>query len=187
MKKYILKIVVALAVIPFVMTSCLDSDYTPPDYEAILSENLALVDKTQLAADKIIIDDSLEQWGVNGVFTEQRGGVRYTIQQLGTGEKPRLDAVIKVKYKAILLKEGPDGIPFDKNEDGMEQFLYNLIMGWQTALPNFPAGSRFTLYIPSGLAYGPADIKDNNGDIVIPKNSNLLFEIELLAVANPAQ
>jgi FKBP-type peptidyl-prolyl cis-trans isomerase len=36
------------------------------------------------------------------------------------------------------------------------------------------------LYIPSGLGYGPNDVKNQNtGDIVIPKNSNLIFEIQL--------
>lgn len=181
MKKYIFKIAVAIAVIPFVLTSCLDSDYTPTDYNAILTENLALVNQTQLAADKLIIDDSLDNWGVTGVFVEPRAGVRYTVQQLGTGPKPTLESVIVVKYAAKLLKNGPNATPFDDNDE-LQINLYNLILGWQTTLPTLPSGSKVTLYVPSGLAYGPNDIKNNNGDIVVPKNSNLVFDIELLGV-----
>jgi FKBP-type peptidyl-prolyl cis-trans isomerase FkpA len=181
MKKYIFKIAVAIAVIPFVLTSCLDSDYTPPDYNAKLTENLALVNQTKLASDKEVIDDSLALWGVTGVQIEPRAGVRYTIQELGTGPKPLLESVIVVKYKAKFLKDGPNGVPFDDNDE-LQINLFSLILGWQTTLPLIPQGSKVTLYVPSGLAYGPEDIRNNNGDIVVPKDSNLVFEVELLGV-----
>jgi FKBP-type peptidyl-prolyl cis-trans isomerase len=183
MKKHILKFALVVAVIPFVLSSCLDSDYTPPDYDAILTENLSLVNKVKLDDDKEYIDSTLQAWEVNGVYVEPRAGVRYTIQQLGTGEKPVLSSVIVVKYAAKLMSEGEEAIPFDDN-DNMQINLYNLILGWRTTLPLIPAGSTITLYVPSGLAYGPNDIRNNDGDIVVPKNSNLVFEIELLAVYN---
>jgi FKBP-type peptidyl-prolyl cis-trans isomerase FkpA len=181
MKKYILKIAVAIAIIPFVLTSCLDTDYTPPDYNAILAEELALVNQTKLTSDKQVIDDSLAKWGVNGVQIEPRAGVRYTVQQLGTGAKPLLESVVVVKYKAKLLKNGLEGLPFDSG-DNLQINLFSLILGWRTTLPLFPEGSKVTLFVPSGLAYGPNDIKNSNGDIVVPKDSNLVFEIELLGV-----
>jgi FKBP-type peptidyl-prolyl cis-trans isomerase FkpA len=181
MKKYIVKFVVAFAVIPFVLSSCLDSDYTPPDYEQILSNNLGAVDKVQLDKDKEIIDDSLADWGVTGVQIETRGGVRYTIQQVGTGAKPVLANYISVKYKVRLMQQGPDAIPFDES-DNLNYELFRLILGWQTTLPLLPVGTRATLYVPSGLAYGPFDQKNTNGDIVVPKNSNLIFDIELLGI-----
>jgi FKBP-type peptidyl-prolyl cis-trans isomerase len=181
MKKYIFKIAVAIAVIPFVLSSCLDSDYTPPDYNALLTENLSLVNQAKLNSDKQVIDDSLEKWEVTGVYVEPRVGVRYTIQELGTGPKPILESVVVVKYKAKLLSAGKEALPFDSNEQ-LERNLFNLILGWQTTLPLIPQGSKVTFYIPSGLAYGPVDVKNNNGDIVVPRDSNLVFEIELLAV-----
>jgi FKBP-type peptidyl-prolyl cis-trans isomerase FkpA len=181
MKKYIFKIAVAVAVIPLVLTSCLDTNYTPPDYEAELAAKLAVVDQTKLASDKLVIDDSLAQWQVSGVSVEPRAGVRYTVQQLGTGPKPTLGSIVAVKYKAKFLKDGPNGEPFD-DSDQMDINLFQLIVGWQTTLPLIPQGSKVTLYIPSGLAYGPKDITGNNGDIIVPKNSNLIFEVELLAV-----
>jgi|SRR5215216_5818289 len=184
MKKYILKIVGLLAVLPFVLTACLDSDYTPPDYDAIFSSNLAAVDPVQLAKDKQAIDDSLENWEIGNVLIEPRSGVRYTIEQLGTGPKPVLAGAIAANYEGRLLVHGPGGEPFDEG-DNMQQYLYNLILGWRAVLPLLPEGTHATLYIPSGLAYGPEDQKDQNGDIVLAKNSIFIFKIELVGVANP--
>jgi FKBP-type peptidyl-prolyl cis-trans isomerase len=53
-----------------------------------------------------------------------------------------------------------------------------LILGWLLVLPTVPAGSKLTLYIPSGLGYGEAG--GANGKI--PSNANLIFEIEFVAI-----
>lgn len=183
MKMHQVKFLFLIASVAVVFSSCLDTDQPVIDYDNVLAQNLASVNKTQLAADEIIIEDSLELFGVNltEVKIDPKGRVRYTIQQLGTGAKPTVNSVINVKYKGRLLKNGPDGVVFDEN-DNLEYYLRDLIMGWQTALPLLPNGTKATLYIPSGVAYGPVDVKDQQGDIVIPKNSNLIFEIELINV-----
>jgi FKBP-type peptidyl-prolyl cis-trans isomerase len=190
MKKAHVKISMLITAVAFVVSSCLDNNnYTPPDYDAILTSNLAAVDQAQLTIDKTIIDDSLQRvnWEVQptSIMYDLKGGVRYTIQTLGTGAKPTLTSYIKAKYKAKLLANGPDDTPpaFDTN-DNLQINLFSLILGWQTALPNLPQGTKATLYIPSGLAYGNVDVKDSDGDIVVPKNSNLIFEIELVTVSN---
>jgi FKBP-type peptidyl-prolyl cis-trans isomerase FkpA len=36
------------------------------------------------------------------------------------------------------------------------------------------------LYIPPTLGYGSREIKDNLGNVIIPANSILIFDIELL-------
>ncbi|MFO0265768.1 MAG: FKBP-type peptidyl-prolyl cis-trans isomerase, partial [Cyclobacteriaceae bacterium] len=55
--------------------------------------------------------------------------------------------------------------------------LSNLIRGWQIAFPNFPVGTRATLYIPSSLGYGP-----QGSPPTIPANANLIFEVELVGI-----
>ena len=45
-----------------------------------------------------------------------------------------------------------------------------------------PEGTVVTLYIPSGYGYGPNDLRGNSGTVIIPADSNLIFEIELIAV-----
>ena len=182
MKKQLLRIVVVLGTLPFVFPSCLDSpEVTPVDYDAVLQQNLSYVNWTQWKADTTAIEQFLEDNEITDVLIDPKGGVRYTVDVLGTGEKPRVKDGIAMKYEVILMSKGMEGIPFDDG-DRLEAYLYNLILGMQTALPLIPEGSEVTLFLPSSLAYGPDDVKNSNGDIVIPKNSNLIFKLELLQV-----
>ncbi|NJM26827.1 MAG: hypothetical protein HC859_16510 [Bacteroidia bacterium] len=61
-------------------------------------------------------------------------------------------------------------------------FLSDLIVGWKLVLPLLPNGTKATLYIPSGFGYGNNTIRDENNEIVIPPNSILIFEVELINV-----
>ena len=54
-----------------------------------------------------------------------------------------------------------------------------LIPGWQTALREMPAGARWRVVIPAEQAYGA----EGAGDL-IPPNAPLVFEVELLEVAD---
>jgi len=178
-------LMLAMAIgLPFIFAACLDTSVPTPDYNQDLANELAVVDQTRLTADLAIIDDSLDnEWQVTGVLTEPKG-VRYTIETLGTGPKPVLASYIGVNYKGRLLTEGRAGDVFDQSPaGGVGLDLFRLIAGWRTVLPLIPQGSKVTLYIPSGLGYGIIDRKNGSGDIVIPKNSNLIFEIELLSVS----
>lgn len=188
MKKYLFNTGIALLGIALIFSSCINSDYTPPDYDAILQNNLDAVDKTQLTKDKAHIDDSLfNNWKYTNVQIDPMGGVRYRVTTLGTGVKPTLTSNILIRYKGMLLDSGRNSTPFDQNQSPTEFFpLYNLIAGMQTAMQLIPEGSVVTLYIPSGLGYGPYDrINPTTNKIVIPKNSNLIFELTLLQVNNP--
>ena len=51
-----------------------------------------------------------------------------------------------------------------------------LIRGWEKGIINQPAGSKLTLIIPSALGYGPQDLG------IIPANSSLIFDIEIVSV-----
>jgi FKBP-type peptidyl-prolyl cis-trans isomerase len=44
------------------------------------------------------------------------------------------------------------------------------------------AGGKRRLTIPPLLGYGDRDIKSSAGEVVIPANSTLVYEIELLSV-----
>lgn len=171
---------VLLVLAATLFSGCLKSE-DPISPEDALAQALASVNQTQLTTDLGIIDDSLERWNLSSSVLEEPEGVRYTIQSLGTGPKPTLSSIITVKYKAILLKDGREGEPFDES-DNLQFNLYGLIIGFQTTVPLLPKGTKATLYVPSGYAYGPTDVKDNSGKIVVPKNSNLIFEIELVDV-----
>lgn len=180
MKKGKLLIALLSITLPFVFVACLDSDVESVDYDLMLQNELDAVDQTRLAADEATIDDELELWEIQDVQIEPQG-VRYVIQTLGTGSKPVLTSTITLKYKGRLLA---DSVIFDQG-DNLQIKLYQLIIGLQTTLPLLPEGTKATLFIPSGLAYGSTDVLDSSsGEILIPKDSNLIFEIELVGVVD---
>src|SRR6266568_3950666 len=56
-----------------------------------------------------------------------------------------------------------------------------VIKGWTEALQLMPVGSKWQLFIPSDLAYGP------NGRPSIPPSSTLLFDLELISIKEPVK
>ncbi len=125
----------------------------------------------QLEADGVAIDGYL---ATNNISAQtDASGLRYVITSLGSGPKPTLSNTIRVKYKGMLLSNGQI---FDQANSAVEFPLSNLIQGWKIGFQLLPEGSKATLYIPSGLAYGA------KASGSIPPNSNLIFEVELFKV-----
>jgi len=112
--------------------------------------------------------------------TQHESGVFYIINNQGTGSSPTVCSNITVKYTGRIL----DGNVFDSNTTvtGAKFELGRLILGWQRVLPVLKTGGSITLYIPPSLGFGTEVIKDNNGSVIIPANSYLKFDIELLDV-----
>lgn len=143
-----------------------------------LDEFLNNVDESLLNVELAVIDDSLAAWDLSEQVLIEPNGVRYIVHTEGSGIKPKLNNVMRVKYSGKVLSTG---IEFDSNEN-LELLLYALIAGFQTTMPLIPEGSSITMYIPSVYGYGDQDVLDSQGSIVIPKNSNLIFDVELFEV-----
>jgi FKBP-type peptidyl-prolyl cis-trans isomerase len=155
------------------MAGCLEG-YEPKTEEQVLQDYLKSIDKTKLAADVAAIDDSLSKWSL--VAQVEPNGVRYIVHELGTGPQPNLRSWITFDYSGKFLTTKAI---FDEGQDA-QSYLSGLIAGWQTTLPLLPAGTKATLYIPSGLAYGAVGAKDPaTGAVIVPPNSNIIFDIEL--------
>jgi FKBP-type peptidyl-prolyl cis-trans isomerase len=122
----------------------------------------------QLAEDVAAIDSYLAANSIDAV--KDSSGIRYVIHTDGTGPLPIRANCIQVNYTGKLLS---DGSQFD-SKSNFKYPLGLMITGWQVVLPKIHQGSKVTLYIPSGYAYGSAK---QDG---IPANSNLIFDIELL-------
>ncbi|HNR56350.1 MAG TPA: FKBP-type peptidyl-prolyl cis-trans isomerase, partial [Flavobacteriales bacterium] len=60
-----------------------------------------------------------------------------------------------------------------------EMAVNQWIPGFVEALQMMPAGSKWKLFIPSDLAYGPA------GNGRIPANAALVFDLEVIEVKKP--
>lgn len=168
---------VALVSMVVTFSGCLKTEepITPEDN---LKLELANVDKAQLEIDFKIIDDSLTRWALTPGILKEPNGVRYEVKTMGTGVKPSLSNKIRIKYSGRLLSTGTI---FDSSPS-TDFYLYLLVTGFQTTMPLIPKGSVVTFYIPSGYGYGPYDFKDNSGNVLIPKNSNLIFDVEFLNI-----
>ena len=99
----------------------------------------------------------------------------------GTGEEAVLHASVKVHYTGRLL----DGTKFDSSLDRNEPFGFTIgfqqvIQGWELGVVGMRVGGKRELTIPPELAYG-----DRAAGELIPANSTLKFEIELLEVQGP--
>ena len=103
-------------------------------------------------------------------------GVFYVNTQEGTGTAtPTVCSTISFQYKGSFT----NGTVFD-GPSALTYPLGNLIAGWQVIIPKMRKGGKTTMYIPPSLGYGPNDLKDNNGNVIIPGNSILIFDIELV-------
>ncbi len=113
--------------------------------------------------------------------TPHTSGAFYSVTAPGTGINPSICSSITVKYVGTLI---PTGAQFDASTaaTGVTFALGQLIVGWQKVLPVLKVGGVITLYVPPSLGYGQQNVRDSNGNIVIPGNSYLKFTIELLNV-----
>jgi FKBP-type peptidyl-prolyl cis-trans isomerase FkpA len=138
--------------------------------------SLAISAETQLAIDLDKIDTFLAE---NGITAQQHeSGLRYVVHQPGTGVKAGPDKCIEVSFLLRLLGESDI---FDE-EAGFRVPLNNqLILGWRIGLKELGKGGSMTLYVPSGLAYGPSGRR--TADKTIPANQCLVFDIELTNLA----
>ncbi|MFA5683529.1 MAG: FKBP-type peptidyl-prolyl cis-trans isomerase [Lysobacteraceae bacterium] len=103
-------------------------------------------------------------------------GLQYLVVTEGKGAKPASTDTVKVHYTGTLL----DGTKFDSSVDRGEpaQFALNAVIpGWTEALQLMPVGSKYTLWIPSDLAYG-----DRGTPGPIGPNATLKFDVELLEI-----
>lgn len=103
-------------------------------------------------------------------------GLQYKVLKSGSGESPEANDVVKVHYHGTLT----NGEKFDSSVDRGEpaEFPVNrVIPGWTEALQLMKPGDKWQLVIPAKLAYGP-----EGRPPVIPPNSVLVFDVELLEV-----
>ncbi len=109
--------------------------------------------------------------------------LRYVDVQTGTGDTAAAGNFLTVHYTGWLAK---DGTKFDSSVDRGEpitfqQGAHRVIPGWDQGFEGMKVGGKRRLYIPYQLAYG-----DSGRPPVIPPQSDLIFDIELVAAgANP--
>jgi len=114
-----------------------------------------------------------------GVVTTA-SGLQYKVLRAGKGAKPKLEDTVTTHYRGTLI----NGTEFDSSYSRNEPVSFpvkGVIPGWTEALQLMETGSKWQLFIPSDLAYGP---KGAGG--VIGPNETLIFEVELLSIGPAA-
>lgn len=118
--------------------------------------------------------------------TEPQEALLVTDVVKGIGDEALPGLVVVVHYTGWLYdRAAPEqrGRKFDSSRDRGQPFSFPLgaghvIKGWEQGVPGMKVGGLRRLVIPPSLAYGSRNI--DNG--LIPPNSTLMFEVELLAI-----
>ena len=129
-------------------------------------------DENKAAGEAFLAENGAKE----GVITTD-SGLQYKVISAGEGAKPAATDTVEVHYAGTLI----DGTEFDSSykRGSTVSFPVNgVIPGWTEALQLMPVGSKWQLYIPSGLAYGPG----GTGGGPIGPNATLIFEVELVAI-----
>jgi len=103
-------------------------------------------------------------------------GLQYKVLQAGSGVMPAADSKVEVHYRGSLI----NGTEFDSSYKRGEPASFpvnGVIAGWTEALQLMKEGAKWHLVIPANLAYG-----DRGAPPMIPPNSTLVFDVELLKV-----
>lgn len=110
--------------------------------------------------------------------TETASGLQYRILAPATGAHPTEADVAVVNYEGRLL----DGTTFDKSTQPVPMPVASVVPGFSQALKLMAKGEKIRVWIPAGLAYGPEEQRDGEGKVVIPANSTIQFDIELIGI-----
>ncbi|OQP39765.1 hypothetical protein A4H97_16195 [Niastella yeongjuensis] len=124
-------------------------------------------------AEQQAVKDYLNSSNVTTALKDS-SGLYYEIMDGGSGSgAPGLCSQVELSYTGQLT----NGHVFDQATTAFT--LGATIEGLRQGLPLIQKGGHIKLYIPPTLAYGSTDVKDNNGAVIIPANSILIFDITM--------
>ena len=122
--------------------------------------------------------DGTDGGGAVGDTIKTKSGLMYVDHKIGDGKVAKAGDMVLVHYTGTL----KNGEKFDSSVDRGKPFPFPLgqgkvIKGWDEGVAGMKEGGKRTLIIPPNLAYG-----EDGSPPVIPPNSTLIFEVELLKV-----
>jgi peptidylprolyl isomerase len=112
--------------------------------------------------------------------TTTPSGLSFEDTKVGEGASPSKGQTCVMHYTGWLWDGTSKGAKFDSSVDRGRPFTFpigqgRVIKGWDEGVADMKVGGKRTLIIPPALGYGAAGAGG-----VIPPNSTLLFEVELL-------
>lgn len=114
-------------------------------------------------------------------YKTTKDGLKYAILQEGTGAQPDSGDLVTVNYSGYIEK---DSTKFDSSVERDEPYTFRqgskmVMPGWEEGIALLKKGGKARFIIPPALGYG------NRPNRMIPPNSTLIFDVELLDVKKP--
>ena len=111
------------------------------------------------------------------------GGVTIETLTEGKGPSPTTTDIALINYKGML----GSGKVFDQGQ-GVPMPVTGVVPGFSTALQAMQAGGKYRVRIPAAQAYGAEEKRNQQtGEVVIPANSDLVFEVDMLEFRSQAE
>ncbi|MNQ48391.1 FKBP-type 22 kDa peptidyl-prolyl cis-trans isomerase [compost metagenome] len=139
-------------------------------------ERMTALNAENAKAGKKFLEDNGKREGV----VTTASGLQYEIVKKAEGAQPKATDVVTVHYEGKLT----DGTVFDSSiqrGSPIDLPVNGVIPGWVEGLQLMHVGEKVKLFIPSELAYG-----EQSPSPAIPANSVLVFDLELIAIKDPA-
>ncbi len=134
-------------------------------------QDAKIINERHMAEQKEFLENFAKEKNVKVL----ENGAMIKLSKKGKGRTPSASSKVKVHYEGKLI----DGTKFDSSYDRNAPFttvLTNVISCWTKGVQQMRPGAKATLVCPAETAYG------NRPAGIIPPNSALIFEVELLEV-----
>jgi len=146
-----------------------------PKINSFAQARLTKLAAAEKASSKTFIDAAAAEPGA----TRAASGLVYRELAAGTGPSPKATDNVKVNYRGTLV----NGTEFDSSYKAgkpLDIGLNQVIPCWTEGVARMKVGGKSKLVCPSEIAYG------DQGRPSIPPGATLVFEIELMAINQPA-
>ncbi|HEX5521337.1 MAG TPA: FKBP-type peptidyl-prolyl cis-trans isomerase [Longimicrobiaceae bacterium] len=150
-----LRSLIPLALSGLALTACLDTKNTGPQCQELPALSGTTVGDTLVIA----------------------SGLKVLDTQLGTGAEVRTCQLMRVRYAGFL----EDSTQFDSGTFDFVPGFHEVIRGFEQGVIGMKVGGSRRLVIPPSLGYGPRGATDNLGNVVIPPNATLIFDVHAVA------
>lgn len=140
----------------------------------LIGEPATLAEQQQNAIVNYAIDEIIP-------LQRTRSGLFYRILDPGNGQPLEWGDYLSAHYKGYLL----DGRVFDssyRKGRPMKFYIGNMIDGWNEGLQLVKEGGRIQLFVPSHLGYKERGVPDGKDGYLIPPDTPLVFEVEVLGL-----
>jgi FKBP-type peptidyl-prolyl cis-trans isomerase len=153
-----------------------DTRYSQEEAQMLVMQMFQAMDEERRESERLEENEFLAENSSKPGIVVTSTGLQYEVLSEGTGPKPDYDSMVRVHYEGSLTS----GVVFDSSYSRgqpAEFPLGQVIAGWTEGLQLMNVGSKYRLYVPSDLGYGPM-----GREPTIPPYSTLIFEVELLDI-----